>query len=72
MLDLKTLEALNKFWQDKFDRRHPEAARRRDDKDREVIRQKRRAKPRVGEPPRAKSSPSKRSAARTSKRWHAR
>ena len=65
MLDLKTLEALNKFWQDKFDRRHPEKARRRDLKDKEALLRHKRLK--AGEPRTAISSRSARSAPRTSK-----
>lgn len=36
-MDLLTLQKLNKFWQEKFDRKHPETARRRKLKDRQSL-----------------------------------
>lgn len=58
MMDLATLKALNAFWQKQFDRRHPRAARRREERDRLA---------KLGELPTAAKFRSKRSRTRTSK-----
>lgn len=56
MMDLGTLRALNEFWQKQFDKRHPQVALRRKERERLAA---------LGELPPVRKSRSKPSAKRT-------